>query len=83
MLYELAGLVTPDTILRWYRELIAKKYDGTSRRGTGRPATARTVQTLVITFASENPSGGYTRIRGALRNVGHEIGKNTIKRILK
>lgn len=83
MLDELAGLVTPNTILRWYRELIAKKYDGSSRRGTGRPATARTVQTLVVTFASENPGWGYTRIRGALRNLGHVVGRNTIKRILR
>ena len=37
VLDELAGLVTPETILRWYRELIAKKYDGTARRGPGRP----------------------------------------------
>ena len=83
MLDELAGLVTPDTILRWYRELIARKYDGSSRRGTGRPATARTVQTLVVKFAVENPGWGFTRIRGALRNLGHAVGRNTIKRILR
>jgi hypothetical protein len=40
------------------------------------------VQQLVVRFASENPSWGYTRIRGALRNLGHELGRNTIKRIL-
>jgi len=82
LLDELAGLVTPETILRWYRELIAKKYDGSSRRGTGRPGTRHTVQELVIKFASENPGWGYTRIRGALRNLGHALGRNTIKRIL-
>jgi hypothetical protein len=37
---------------------------------------------LVVQFATENPSWGYTRIRGALRNLGHELGRNTIKRIL-
>lgn len=37
-LEELAGLVTPETLLRWYRELIARKYDGSARRGAGRPA---------------------------------------------
>jgi len=76
-LEQLAGLVTPDTILRWYRELIAKKYDGTAR-----PGTAASLQRLVVQFATENPSWGYTRIRGALRNLGHELGRNTIKRIL-
>lgn len=76
-------MVTPETILRWYRELIARKYDGSARRGTGRPANAPSLQQLVVRFASENPSWGYTRIRGALRNLGHELGRNTIKDILK
>ncbi len=74
--------MTPETILRWYRELIAKKYDGAARLGAGRPATAPNARQLVVTFATENPSWGYTRIRGALRNLGHELGRNTIKRIL-
>jgi putative transposase len=83
LLDELAGLVTPETILRWYRELIAKKYDGSARCGAGRPAGAPSVRQLVITFAAENPGWGYTRLLGALRNVGHELGRNTIKRILQ
>ena len=70
-------------MLRRYRELIARKYDGSSRRGTGRPATAPSLQQLVVQFASENPNWGYTRLLGALRNLGHELGRNTIKRILK
>jgi hypothetical protein len=81
-LEQLAGLMTPDTILRWYRELIAKKYDGTAERQGGHPGTATSLQRLVVQFATENPSSGYTRIRGALRNLGHELGRNTIKRIL-
>ena len=81
-LEQLAGLVTPDTILRWYRELIAKKYDGTARRGGGRAGTASSLQRLVVQVATESPSWGYTRIRGALRNLDHELGRNTIKRIL-
>ena len=82
VLDQLGGLVTPDTILRWYRELIAKKYDGTARRGCGRSGTAASLHRLVIQVATENPSWGYTRLRGALRNLGHELGRNTIKRIL-
>jgi hypothetical protein len=53
---QLAGLVTPDTILRWYRELIAKKYDGTAQRQGGRRGTATSLQRLVVQFATENPS---------------------------
>ena len=82
VLDQLGGLVTPDTILRWYRELIANKYDGTARRGAGRSGTAASPQRLVVQFATENPSWGDTRLRGALGNLGQELGRNTIKRIL-
>jgi transposase InsO family protein len=75
-------LLTPDTILRWYRQLIAAKYDGSSRRGPGRPPTARSIQKLVVKFARENPSWGYTRLRDALGNLGHEIDRTTIQSIL-
>ena len=80
---EVAGIVTPDTILRWYRRLVATKYDGTAkRRAPGRPTTAKEIADLVIEMAKANPSWGYTRIRDALRHLGHELGRNTIKRIL-
>ncbi len=82
-LSQLASFVTPDTILRWYRELIAKKYDGSARRSPGRPMTPQRIADLVSRMATENPKWGYTRIRGALANLGHEIARNTIKRILK
>jgi transposase InsO family protein len=75
-------VVTPDTLLRWYRILVAQKYDGSGCRGIGRPRTAAEIEQLIVRMASENPGWGYTRIRGALYNVGHEIGRNTIKRIL-
>ena len=75
--------MTPDTILRWYRELIARKYDGVVRRGAGRPGTAPSIQELIVRLATENPSWGYTRILGALQSLGHEVGRNTIKRILR
>jgi putative transposase len=81
-LSEIDTLVTPDTLLRWYRQLIARKYAGTKNRRPGRPKTAVDIQALILTMARENPRWGYTRIRGALYNLGHEIGRNTIKRIL-
>jgi len=81
-LMAIETIVTPDTLLRWYRDLVAHKYDGSRRRGVGRPRTAVEIEQLVVRMASENPGWGYTRIRGALYNVGHEIGRNTIKRIL-
>jgi transposase InsO family protein len=81
-LFEIHTLVTPDTLLRWYRRLVAKKYDGSNARRAGRPRTAAEIEMLILRMARENPGWGYTRIRGALRNIGHEIGRNTIKRIL-
>ena len=75
-------LVTPDTLLRWYRRLVAKKYDGSARRGVGRPHTRVDIGALVLRMARENSGWGYTRIAGALRNLGHDISRNTIKRIL-
>jgi len=56
VLTQVAGIVTPDTILRWYRTLIARKYDGSARRGRGRPMTPREVAALVVRMASENPT---------------------------
>ncbi len=72
-LFEIHTLVTPDTLLRWYRRLVAKKYDGSNTRRAGRPGTAAEIEKLILRMARENPGWGYTRIRGALRNVGHEI----------
>jgi transposase InsO family protein len=82
LLMDVAGIVTPDTILRWYRALIAKKYDGSQRRGAGRPRTAQQIAELVVRIATENPRFGYTRIRDALGNLGIELGRSTVKRIL-
>ncbi len=82
LLFEIGTLVTPDTLLRWHRELIAKKYDGSKNRKPGRPRTEADIEELVLLMARDNPRWGYTRIRGALHNLGHEIARNTIKRIL-
>src|SRR5262245_56135937 len=82
-LAAVAGIVTPDTILRWYRTLVAKKYDGSTKRRPGRPNTKPDIAALVVRMATENPTWGYTRIRGALKTLSHNIARNTIKAILK
>jgi len=81
-LKEFATIVTPDTILRWYRQLVAAKYDGSKRRGPGRPRIAGVIARLILRMAGDNLKWGYTRIRGALSNIGHDVGRTTIKRIL-
>ena len=70
VLMGIETFVTPETILRWYRQLIAKKYDGSGKRGVGRPRTRETVRDCVVRMARENASWGYGRIEGALRNPG-------------
>ena len=57
VLSRVAGIVTPDTILRWYRRLIAQKYDGSARRRRGRPLTPQAIGELVVRMAIENPRG--------------------------
>ena len=58
---------------------MAKKYDGSQQRGQGRPKTAAEIAALVVRLAKENERWGYTRIMGALKNLGHKVGRNTIK----
>ncbi len=81
-LLNLETVVTPDTLLRWYRTLIARKYDGSQFRRAERPKIPVDIERLVLRMARENPRWGYTRIRGALRNLDREIGRNTVKRVL-
>jgi putative transposase len=83
-LEEVATIVTPDTILRWYRELIAAKWDYSKRRkNVGRPPVSQEVVDLVLVMARENPSWGYNRIQGALANLGHEISDSAVGSILR
>ena len=73
-LADVATVVQPDTILGWYRKLVARKFDGSkARQYPGRPRIKREVEELIIRMASENRDWGYDRIAGALGNLGHEI----------
>src|SRR5215210_6231232 len=54
VLAEIATIVTPETLLAWHRKLIAQKYDGSGKRGPGRPRTAREIEALVVRMAVEN-----------------------------
>jgi putative transposase len=83
MLKDVCTIVTPDTILRWHRRLIARKYDGRKKRRSGRPCVMQRIRELCVMMATENPGWGYTRIQGALANLGHKVGRSTIRRILK
>ncbi len=83
VLNELDTLVTPDTLLRWYRKLVACKWNYSHRRGQGRARVMKAIIDLILRMALENPSWGYTRIRGALANLGHQVGRGTIANALR
>jgi hypothetical protein len=75
--------VRPETILAWYRQVAAKKYDGSARRTKpGRPRKADVTRELVLRLATENIGWGYTKIRDALRGLKIEIGRTTVANIL-
>jgi hypothetical protein len=83
-LKEVATLAIPDTLLRWYKRLIAQKFDESAqRRQPGKPRVAEEVEQLVVRMAEENPSWGYRRIQGTLANLGHAIDKMTVRNILR
>ena len=79
---EVCEIVKPATILAWFRDLVAKKYDGSQKRGPGRPRTDEEIRDLVIELARDNVSWGYTKIRDALRALKIRLGRTTIADIL-
>jgi len=82
-LEEIAVSAKPDTILGWYRKLIANKFDGSKARRThGRPRINEETENLVVRMAKENPSWGYDRIVGALANLGYKLSDQTVGNIL-
>ena len=84
VLEELAAVAKPDTLLAWYRKLIANKFDGSKfRQRVGRPRIDEEAERLVVQMAKENPSWGYDRIVGALKNLGHELSHQTVGNILR
>jgi hypothetical protein len=71
-------LFTPDTILRWHRDIVRRRWAARSGRGkTGRPATRRNIKALILRLARENPSWGYRRIHGELAGLGVKIAAST------
>ena len=84
VLAEVATVAQPDTILAWYRKLVARKFDGSkARQGPGRPRIKREVEQLIVRMASENRDWGYDRIAGALANLGYEISDQTVGNVLR
>jgi transposase InsO family protein len=83
-LEEIATIVTPDTLLRWHRELVARECDYSQQRQKGgRPPLSKKLVELVVRMARENSTWGYDRIQGALANLGHKISDSAVAKILR
>ena len=76
-------LLQPETVLRWHRELIRRKWTFRHRRGPGRPRICDELERLILRLAGENPRWGYSRLRGELRKLGHRLARSTISAVLR
>jgi len=84
VLAEVANVARPDTILAWYRKLVARKFDGSkARRRLGRPRIKAELEKLIVRMAKENRDWGYDRIAGALANLGYEVCDQTVGNVLR
>jgi putative transposase len=75
-------LVRPETLLRWHRELVAKKWTR-PHRPPRRPALAPEIRDLILRLARENPRWGYMRIRGELLKLGLRVSATTVATMLR
>ncbi len=83
VLKRLNLVVRPDTVLRWHRELVARRHAQRSRsRRPGRPRTVRSIRALVLRLVRENPGWGYRRVHGELLVLGVKIAASTVWEIL-
>jgi hypothetical protein len=81
-LVQLNPIVTPDTLLRWHRELVASKWI-IERRRPGRLRTRAEIEALTVRMATDNPGWEYTRLMGPMSNLGYQVERVTVRRILK
>jgi len=82
-LAEVCEVFSPDTLIRWHRMLVARKYDGSKHRGMGRPQISEELRVAIIHVAKDNLSWGYIRIQGQLKYLGYRVTTATIGRVLK
>jgi putative transposase len=83
-LHGLRLLVRPDIVVRWHRDLLARRHAVASRpRRRGRPPTVRSIRVLVLRLVADNPSWGYRRVHGELLTLGVKVAASTVWEILR
>ena len=84
MLRQFQLPVSPETVLRWHRYLLARRHAAKSRpKRPGRPRTVRSIRLLLLRLARENPTWGYHRIHGELLVLGIAVAASTVWQTLK
>ena len=76
-------LFKPETVLKWHRELVRRKWTIRRQRPGGRPATPAEVEELILRLAWDNAGWGYSRIHGELTKLGYRLGRSTVRDVLK
>ena len=83
LLREVGTLFSPDTLLKWHRWLIARKYDGSGAKRPGpAPTKQRMIRDLVLRMAEDNPDWGYGRMYGELKKLGYKVHWQTVRRVM-
>ncbi len=83
VLADACGVFSLDTLLKWHRTLVARKYDGTKKRTGGRKKICEELEQLIIQIARKNKTWGSRRIKGQLKYLGHNVCHTTIDNVLK
>ncbi len=76
-------LFKPETLLKWHRELVRRKWTFKKHTPLGRPPTSLDLEALILRLAKENPTWGYGKLEGELRKLGYVVGRSTIRDVLK
>jgi len=76
-------LFTPETVLRWHRELVRHKWTFQRRPAVGRPRIGVELEALIARLARENPRWGYGKLEGELLKLGYRVGRSTIRDVMK
>ena len=83
LLSQVVLLFKPDTLLKWHRELVCRKWTFQKQAPIGRPPISRELEALLLRLARENPTWGYGKLEGELGKLGYDIGRSTIRDVLK
>jgi putative transposase len=82
-LHQVMLIFKPDTVLRWHRELVRRKWTFKRKGKPGRPVISPELEALIIRLAKENPRWGYDKIQGELLKLGFKLCASSVRNILK